>query len=245
MAAGRLALAQADLPAGVASLEDSLALAQSADDEEGILAALAWLGIALLHEQRHLHRAAVFLEECWCRAQASGNKLWGSYAPYGLGQVAMLRGDREGATARFEECLTLTREVGSPWNIAHPLIRLAQLAVVRGDLDRAAEFAAESLRLRWQIRDRRGVAWCLEMLATVDSARGAADRAAQLFGAAEVQRELLGVSLLPLFRAECDRGVAAARAALGEAAFMAAWQAGRVLPLDRAVALALPEGAAL
>jgi hypothetical protein len=41
--------------------------------------------------------------------------------------------------------------------------------------------------------------------------------------------------------AEHESHVAAARAALGEEAFAAAWAAGRVLWLDEAVALALDE----
>jgi hypothetical protein len=42
-------------------------------------------------------------------------------------------------------------------------------------------------------------------------------------------------------RPSCERCMATARAALGEAAFAAAWAEGRAMPLDEAVAYALEE----
>ncbi|MBI1849192.1 MAG: AMP-binding protein, partial [Planctomycetes bacterium] len=52
-------------------------------------------------------------------------------------------------------------------------------------------------------------------------------------------REAVGAALLPADRAEYERHRDAARAALGEATFAAAWSAGRAMPVDDAVAYAL------
>jgi DNA-binding NarL/FixJ family response regulator len=75
-----------------------------------------------------------------------------------------------------------------------------------------------------------------------------ADRAlaaTRLFAAAERCRDLTGIGRWTSFaRAGYERAVAAARAALGEGDFAAAWAAGRALPLERAVAEALDVGAA-
>ena len=62
-----------------------------------------------------------------------------------------------------------------------------------------------------------------------------------LLGAAEAQCETIGASPPVAKRGEYDRTVAAARAALGEEAFTAAWAAGRAMSLDAAVAYALTE----
>jgi non-specific serine/threonine protein kinase len=64
-------------------------------------------------------------------------------------------------------------------------------------------------------------------------------RAAQLCGAAATWREAVSHPLLPPDRAEYDRQLERLRAALGEAAFAAAWAAGAALSLDQAAEYAL------
>jgi hypothetical protein len=64
-------------------------------------------------------------------------------------------------------------------------------------------------------------------------------RAARLFGAVEAPHETLVAPLVPLYREYYQRRVTAARAQLDEAAFAAAWAAGRALTLAQAIAEAL------
>jgi hypothetical protein len=68
-------------------------------------------------------------------------------------------------------------------------------------------------------------------------------RATRLFGAAEALCEANTWRLLSDSLIDRDRCVAVARARLGEAAFVAAWEEGRALSLDQAVAYALEERA--
>jgi hypothetical protein len=79
----------------------------------------------------------------------------------------------------------------------------------------------------------------VEGLAALAGAQGRWQEAAQLLGAAAIVREANGFPLRRGERATRDRTVAAAQAALGEAAYAVAWAAGRALSLDEAVALAL------
>jgi DNA-binding NarL/FixJ family response regulator len=60
-------------------------------------------------------------------------------------------------------------------------------------------------------------------------------RAATIFGAAERLREHLGAAKPPQWRSMLEPLVGEVRAALGEAAFMEAWAAGRALTPDEAV----------
>ena len=80
---------------------------------------------------------------------------------------------------------------------------------------------------------------CLEGLARVAVAQGRMERAARLCGAAAALREDRGWPLPPAKRAKNDRTVAAARDALGEEAFEAAWDRGHELSLEEAVRDAL------
>jgi len=88
---------------------------------------------------------------------------------------------------------------------------------------------------------KRDVAASLEGLASLEAAAGQHARAACLYGAAEALRERLGSPPGPVERPEWERKAGLLRVALGEAALAAAWCAGRELPLEEAVALALDD----
>ena len=76
---------------------------------------------------------------------------------------------------------------------------------------------------------------CLEGLSRVAVAQGKMERAARLCGTAAALREDIGWPLPPAKRAEHDRTVTAARGALGEEVFAAAWARGHALPLEETV----------
>ncbi len=76
---------------------------------------------------------------------------------------------------------------------------------------------------------------CLEGLARVAVAQRRMEWAARLCGAAAALREDMGWPLPPAKRAKHDRTVAAARRALGEEAFAAAWVRGHALSLEEAI----------
>src|SRR5207249_10234786 len=99
----------------------------------------------------------------------------------------------------------------------------------------------ESLVNNRELGHKRGIVQNLEGLAAVAVAQAQSERAARLFGTAEGLREAIGAPLPPADRAEHDRSVAAVRTALGEAAFAAAWAAGRGLSLEDALRAALAE----
>ncbi len=73
-------------------------------------------------------------------------------------------------------------------------------------------------------------------IAAVTATRGQPRRAARLLGAAATLREAGGTPLRPVDRADYDRTVTAARTALGDNAFAAAWAEGRALSLEQTVA---------
>src|SRR5262249_45749097 len=84
-----------------------------------------------------------------------------------------------------------------------------------------------------------GAAPCLAGIAGTAGTLGQPARAATLFGAVEALCAANGVILSPSDRAANERSVSAIRAHLGEAAFAAAWEAGRAMPFDLVIAEAL------
>ena len=99
----------------------------------------------------------------------------------------------------------------------------------------------ESLALCQAAGNQRGVATCLEELAEVAGAQGQAEWAVRLLGAAEAQRQATDFPIEAINRPGYDRSLLAARAQLDEAAFAAAWAAGRAMTLDGAIAYAVAD----
>jgi non-specific serine/threonine protein kinase len=154
-------------------------------------------------------------------------------------KVLRHQGELAAARALLEECLPLFRAAGDTWQVAEALTELGSLAQERGDAEQVATLASESLRLtrewglRWYLPESLG------LLAGVASVRGDPARAARLFGAEEALREATGQALQPSERVVRDRHLATAHAGLGEAAFTAAWAAGRKLSPEQATEEAL------
>ena len=81
----------------------------------------------------------------------------------------------------------------------------------------------------------------LSSFATLAADQNKPQLTARLVGAAETQLPSIRLEMSAKERAEHDQAVAAARAALGEEAFMAAWEEGKKITLDEVVAFALEE----
>jgi len=236
---GNVASRQGDDARAVALHAESLALRRRLGDTSGVAIALGNLGRVAL-QQGDDTRAAALLEESLALQRRLGDT-WGVAAALsGLGRVAARQGDYDRATTLLEESLTLKRALGDPWGSATALSHLGRVAFLQGDGARAATLLGESLRLGGTIGTWDRVAEALESLAAV-AVRSRPRAAARLGGAAAALRAALDLPLLQDQRASHDRMAQAARAALGEDVFAAAWAAGQARPLEETIAGALEE----
>lgn len=158
-----------------------------------------------------------------------------------IGVVTWALGERDRACVFWEEALALQRGTGDTWGASISLSYLGIDACERGDIDRAARLHDKSLRLRWELRNTEDVAHSLANAAMVASARGDVERAARLFSAAEATHEFIGNIVKEPERTVYARSVASTRAQMTSEAFEAAWEAGRRMPIDEAVAEALAD----
>jgi non-specific serine/threonine protein kinase len=235
-AAGHLCasyLAEAgDEAAAQALLEEGLAIARQAGDAVGIARILEGLERSALRT-RDVQRARAFYEECLTRARETGDRGARGQALIGLGDVARLQGDDATAAALYEDSRRL--DVHTNW----ALRGLGYVALHAGDSERARELITQSLEVcRW-MQSTLGSTECLAAFAALDAVRGQGARAVRLFAAqAEVLRRI-GGEATPADRADSERFLAAARAALPEDAFEAAWAEGRAMTLEEAIADAL------
>jgi hypothetical protein len=155
--------------------------------------------------------------------------------------MATEQGDLAAARTFLEEALALQRALGVMAQLAHTLGRLGRVARLAGDYAEARVLYVESLSTVKDLGDRNGLAGMLVELGGLAASEGQAARSARLFGAAAAVRAAIGSVMPPILRDQYERDMAAAQAALGEAAFEAAWAAGQALSLDMVVAEALTD----
>jgi len=82
---------------------------------------------------------------------------------------------------------------------------------------------------------------CLVGMARVAAVQGRPGRAARLLGASAALREEIGAPLSPIARVDHDHASNAAREALGQDEFEAAWAEGHAMSLEEATADALDD----
>jgi DNA-binding CsgD family transcriptional regulator len=159
-----------------------------------------------------------------------------------LGVVAYGEGDPERAVALLADALVAHRTRGDAIGVGLALGYLALLATERRDLGTAAKLQRESLSTAGPLGATEELAQAMANSAVLAAAAAQPERSVRLFGATAKLRETLGTTpKLPEARLY-DRALAAARAALDAAAFAAAWDEGRSLPLTRAIAEAADAG---
>jgi tetratricopeptide (TPR) repeat protein len=158
-----------------------------------------------------------------------------------LGLVAYDQGDYARARSLYEQAITIQRELGDSQRTAISLNNLALVASAQGDRNQATALLKESLRIRCELGDKKGINYALEGLAEIMSATNCEQKAVRLWGAAGRLRERIQTPLPPSERGLYEQQIASARSVLGDDAFAAAWEQGRALTLEQAVAYALEE----
>ncbi|MGH2561734.1 MAG: ATP-binding protein [Thermomicrobiales bacterium] len=225
-------------------LQEGLALSRDLDEPFRTAQALTALGVLAI-EQGDDSRATTYFTEALAASEAVTDRwlagIVAGRAYANLGVVARMRGDLTRAAAHHEEALRRERASGYLRGVTASLGDLGDVARDQGDYGRALAWYQEALGvLQDGNLQTRSVNEVLEGVATVAAATGQPERAARLLGAVAGLRERIGLGLrFPADILAYQRAVAAARVALGEEAFAAAWSAGRDLPRDQVVAEAL------
>ena len=205
----------------------------------------ALIGLGALAIMRGDHRGSdAFLDAAYATTAAMPDRrltgILTARVLINLAVVARTLGDHALAAERLEEALRLERAAGHTDGMILALGDLGDLARDQGDYAGAVERYREALGMGWDNPGVRVVIEVTEAVGIVAVAIGEAERGARLLGAADAHRERLHLRYrVQETVAALQQAVASARAALGEAAFASAWDAGRHLGPAEAVAEAL------
>ena len=231
-----LSFRQGDYPRARAQYEERLALARATGDERGIAIAHIWLG-HIAFAQGDLAAAGVQFEAAQAAYQRVGDRQRVVRSQHGLGQVAHQQGNLAVARALLEASLVGFREVGYRGGAGEVLSDLGALALDRDDLAEARALFAESLALV-EAMMAVDIPLLLERVARLATAQADPVHALRLAGATAALREAHGTPVPPIRQPELARTVATARGQLSPQCGDAAWEQGRAMPRDEAVALA-------
>jgi predicted ATPase/DNA-binding CsgD family transcriptional regulator len=232
-----LAVVGGELATGNRLLDEARGLIQQVSDPM-VLAQLHHVAAHSAHYAGDLPRAASELEQALAMSKGRADLDFYLDIVQSLAFFASMAGQHERSTACYEEVLQLSGPRGESLHRANALTALGLHAWRRGDPVHAVKLQRCGLEIKLGLGDQLGSAMSLEALAWGVGALGQHKRAAHILGAAEVLWDSTGVSLVkvfPEFVASHDKSVAAARAALGDQAYAAAFRRGSQMPLAHAL----------
>jgi tetratricopeptide (TPR) repeat protein len=217
-------------------LEESLAVFRELGDVMGTARTL--IGLAdVARDQGDGERGIVFSQEGLALARECGDVLLTGYALHNMGVAAWQQGDHAQASSLLAAALSSLDQRGEAG--AEVLASIGLMALDDRDFSAAKKAFADSL----QIGRTRSIPWLastdLEGLAGVAAAHGEAELAARLYGAADAIRVSCGTPVRPSHQRIHDRGVAAAKALLGQEDFIRAYQQGRAVAVEQMITDAL------
>lgn len=154
------------------------------------------------------------------------------------GEVSRTDGDYQKAQEYYQESERLLREMGDNGDLARLVHNLGSVARHTGELEVAEERFNESLAMFIKLGNQRGMAECLASMAGLWSERGQILPAAKILGAAQALLDATGAKWWPADRVEVERNLKHLRLSLGAPQFEAAWEEGKKMNLETALAFA-------
>ena len=236
--AGILSRAQGELKRARSLLEEAVRLRDQLRDPVGRATSLRHLGnvmfdIGDLAATKHLY------EEALEASRQVGDEAGMAAILNNLGVLTVFDEDWDRAETLYDESHALYRKRGDQQGVARTLMNLGDVKVEQGDFATALTYLHDSFVLFQELRSRWDIAYLLEGMANMMRAQAKYEDAAKLFGSAESLREQLGAPLPPSETPPYQRLVEKVRSHLDPDAFADAWEKGRAMDMDEAVAFAL------
>jgi DNA-binding CsgD family transcriptional regulator len=211
---------------------------QMLKNQPGIARCLNDLGLVADRQGDH-DQAVAHQEEALPIARAVGDDWQVGIILGNLGEAYYSRGQFARGEALIQEALEVCRRIGDSFGIAVNLYNLGNFVLERGDPIAATEFYRDSLVLTHQLDEGHLASRTLDRLGVALHQTGASRQAARLSGAAASFRESVGDSLFLEEDTNLRARFQQIRDALNQGEYDAAWEAGRTVPFDHAIAEAI------
>ena len=236
--AASLAAIAGDFTTARLRAEEGLGLYHTLDDASGSAVSLFMLGFAAV-EEGDFKRARPLLEESVRHFNELGDEHYLGMAKFNLAWAYDELGDRELARALTEDNLRRARARRDARMEAFSLESQAAYARTDGGSGEHLSLLREILRVRRDLIDPIHIAASLSHIADALAVKGESGTAARLVSSSVHAFEEIGISVPRYVAVRNEETLVTIHAQLDEAAFAEAWQQGRALTVDEAVALAL------
>ena len=236
LGAGQLARAQGDYGTARELMDTSIGAYQQIGDDTGT--AFAMFGAGFVAEmQESYDDARRYFRASMDLARQTGNGYAAALTLHHLGLIALeLDGDLAAAREFLQESLANFRTVGFPRHIALVLSTLGIAAGRDGQISEARQLQSQALGLFLDSGQHVDIHRVLQGFAELAEAEGDLEQLVRLAATAERQRSHTGDAVWGLVRRQRDRRLAAARKALGDTRYEAAWREGQGLSPTEAAA---------
>jgi predicted ATPase/class 3 adenylate cyclase len=235
--AGGLAYWQNDYPATERFYEEALEVARELDDPRSIAEGL--FNLSFLDRIRgDTEEGVTKLRTVLDMARAIGDRQLTAVCLELLGSHQVREGRAEDGFPLVEEALAIYRELGNVFAMADAISGLGSYYLLVGDLDAAFAAQREGLEIFVEAGNPTGIAMVLEAMAMIASAEGRHVRALSLAGASEAVKEQTGGGA-PAELMLSGESLEESRRSLDPETAERAWDEGRAMGTDKAIAYAL------
>lgn len=233
-----LALEHRDATTARLRAEEALAIDRTLGDAWGTAISVFLLGQVTVQEGDYA-RARQILEESVPRFRELGDEHYALLATRTLAWMYEELGDFERYRDLLEDSLRRARATGNQRMEARSLCALAMIAIDDGQVQDALGMLKEAYRIDCDVGEIYEIAVELSRFARALNVAGRPGTAARLLSRGDAVREEIGATFESWVARMNEETLTNIRTQLDEAAFAEAWEQGRALTTDEAVALAL------
>jgi tetratricopeptide (TPR) repeat protein len=211
-------------------------IATEIDDKWLLAVSLIQPGMSAFRQQDY-GEARRHMEASLEEFEALGDAIYSSFPLLGLGNVSFALGEYTQANEYYLRCLKTAKELGFGWAIVNATRYLGRVALSMGETVEARAYILQSLRLAEEIGYSRYTTYLLYYFARVRVAEDSSERAVELLALvlqqpASRQGRVEGGRI----RDSVQDLLATLEAELSPEIYAAAWERGRTLELEEAVA---------
>jgi tetratricopeptide (TPR) repeat protein len=221
-------------------LQECVAILREIGDRHSVASGLMSLS-EIIHCQGDSTAALPCAEESVAHFREMADRVFLWAALHQLIRILRKLGDLTRARAQQEESLALAKELKSQSRLLQSLASMGEILTERGDFPSARVYLRQGIQavaVGVEDEDWHTPTVLSQSVAAFATAQGQPEAAARLLGAVAARWDLAGAQRDPRDETEFQARLAPLRAELGEAAFTTAWEAGRALSREQALALA-------
>ncbi len=219
--------------------DEALTAARESGDNFALGMALGMIGSRMLMSGKDVVAGREYANQGLALLKDYTSRFGYSMVSFAIGMGARFQGRFSEAREQFAMLLPIFGSMGDHHRMNMIHSEAAHMERLEGGHEKAALMYRDTI-LEWKrLGHRAAVANQLECFAFIAKIQERPELAAQLFGAAEKIREVISIPMNDMEQVEYNREVGDLRAGMSESQFKEAWNKGREMTMEDAVALAL------